>query len=73
MKTLSSAEDREVMIGRVRALGAERPAKWGKMNAGEMICHLNDSLGLPLGEQTVEKLPTKARPKNGYTLVPGPA
>jgi Protein of unknown function (DUF1569) len=37
---------------RVARLTADSPARWGRMNAAEMLCHLADSFRLALGESS---------------------
>lgn len=36
---------------RIGQLGPDTPARWGRMNAHQMICHLADSLRFALGER----------------------
>jgi len=38
--------------GRLRP---ETRARWGKMNAHQMVCHLNDSFGAAMGDRTTSK------------------
>jgi hypothetical protein len=56
MKTLFNEPDRQELIGRLTALTAATPAKWGKMNAEQMVAHLIESMKLATGE-------VKAKPK----------
>ena len=37
------------VINRIEKINAAAPAKWGKMNTGEMICHCADQLRLANG------------------------
>ena len=48
MKTLDAAATRE-LLNRLSRLTPETRALWGKMNARQMVCHLNDCFGLAMG------------------------
>jgi hypothetical protein len=48
----SGAHDR--FERRLAALTPGTPARWGRMNAHQAVCHLSDSFALPLGEVRVE-------------------
>src|SRR5688572_7355129 len=37
---------------RVARLSPDSPARWGRMNAAQMLCHLADSFRLALGESS---------------------
>lgn len=37
------------LLDRLQRLRPDSPARWGKMSAHQMICHLNDSFGLGMG------------------------
>lgn len=39
------------ILERIRTLQPSSRALWGKMNVHQMLCHLNDSFLLPLGEK----------------------
>jgi hypothetical protein len=41
---------REGIIHRINRLAPENEAAWGKMNAGQMLCHCTDQLRISLGE-----------------------
>jgi hypothetical protein len=58
MKTLHDAAAREEIVGRLDRLRAEARPLWGRMNVGQMLCHLRASLCMALGE-----LPTKSKNK----------
>jgi hypothetical protein len=47
------AAERELR-GRIRRLDPMAPAKWGKLTAPAMVCHLIDSYRVALGEQPVK-------------------
>jgi len=50
MPNILNEEDRQTILARIRKLEPKRPALWGKMNAGEMVCHLGDQMRVALGE-----------------------
>lgn len=50
MATILNDSDRAAIVARIRKLDPQRPPLWGQMNAGEMVCHLDDSLRVGLGE-----------------------
>jgi hypothetical protein len=52
-KTLASAADREEIERRIGALTTDAVRMWGMMSVGGMICHLDDSFQLGLGERNV--------------------
>jgi hypothetical protein len=53
MQTLAHVADREDLAQRIAALTPDSPRQWGTMPVGGMICHLDDSYQLPLGERNV--------------------
>ncbi len=50
MHTLTRSIDHATIAERVRALQATDQARWGLMNAGEMLCHLRGALRMAMGE-----------------------
>ena len=50
MKTLFDPAAREAMLARLDRLTPDARPRWGKMNAGRMVCHLIDSVRAALGE-----------------------
>jgi Protein of unknown function (DUF1569) len=42
----------ESLLKRLQTLDPETRALWGKMNAHQMVCHLNDSFDLAMGSKT---------------------
>jgi len=54
MKTLSRARDREQILHRLRHLQPNTVARWGRMTAPQMVCHLTDALRNLLGERPVQ-------------------
>ena len=53
MKTLSRPRDRDEIVQRLRAVGAGQAARWGRMSAHQMICHLADSMRMAMGQRPV--------------------
>ena len=58
MKTLSDRACLKEILDRLSGVRADSPRRWGKMNAHQMICHLNDSLLVAMGQKTVSKAPS---------------
>ncbi len=52
VKTLAHAADRQDILIRISNLSITDRPKWGRMTAGEMVCHLSDSYRVGLGEKT---------------------
>jgi hypothetical protein len=50
MENFHNSEDYQKLIDRITALSPNAKAQFGKMNVNEMICHLNDSMKVALGE-----------------------
>ncbi len=53
MKSLSNPQCKQEILTRVRRVRADSPRRWGRMNAAQMICHLNDSFLCAMGERPV--------------------
>lgn len=51
MQTLLAVEDRRQIAERIAALTPKDQHRWGKMNVGQMICHLADSYCFALAEK----------------------
>ena len=51
MTTLERAEVATAILQRLRRLRPDSQARWGRMNAHQMVCHLSDALQVPLGER----------------------
>jgi Protein of unknown function (DUF1569) len=51
MKTLNNLTDRQTLALRLTKLSPEDKARWGSMSVHQMICHLDDSYKMPLGEK----------------------
>ena len=55
-KTLGDRATREELVRRMESIDPTRGGLWGKMNAGQMLAHVNASLAMATGE-----LPTKPK------------
>ena len=53
MKTLAAPRDADEILQRLRTLRSEHAARWGRMSAHQMVCHLSDSLRMMMGEKSV--------------------
>jgi Protein of unknown function (DUF1569) len=53
-KTLANTADREEIQRRLTTLTPESTRAWGTMSIGGMLCHLDDSYQLALGERAGE-------------------
>ena len=53
MKTLAAERCRTEIAHRLATVHAGSAARWGRMSAHQMICHLCDSCRLALGERSV--------------------
>ena len=49
MKTLESAAVLQSIVERISRITPDRAARWGRMNAHQMLCHLTDSYQVPMG------------------------
>ena len=50
-KTLESAAHVNELLDRMKSLRADSNRHWGKMNAHQMVCHLNDAFGFAMGRK----------------------
>ena len=53
MVHLGNAKVRQRMVQRIALLRPDTPRQWGKMTAGQMVCHLNDSFQAAMGRKLV--------------------
>jgi hypothetical protein len=53
MKSLSNLADRQDILRRLTEVSAADKARWGSMNVNQMVCHLDDSYKVALGEKKV--------------------
>jgi hypothetical protein len=56
MSTIFQSEIKEKALERLAKLKPEQKPLWGKMNAVEMVSHVNDTLKAPLGDIKPEPL-----------------
>ena len=54
MRTLDSSTIKD-LLDRIQRLRPETRALWGRMNAHQMVCHLDDSFGLAMGVKTASE------------------
>jgi hypothetical protein len=52
MKTLKNLSERQTITLRLAELSPEDKPRWGSMSVHQMVCHLDDSYKLALGEKT---------------------
>lgn len=56
--TLLVAEDRDAIVGRLRAVDPAGVPRWGTLTAPRMLCHVSDQLRLALGELSCRRFDT---------------
>ncbi len=61
MHTLFNSEWRAVLLERLGAVHPEEPARWGRMNAPQMLAHLGDMMRLTLGDEPCCRMPSPLR------------
>ena len=54
MKSLDDPDCRREMLGRLAQIRPDTPRRWGRMTAGQMICHLNDCFLGVMGDRPME-------------------
>ena len=57
LKSLSNLTDRQNIARRLAQLTPGDAARWGIMSVHQMVCHLDDSYKVPLGEKNVSPAP----------------
>jgi hypothetical protein len=65
MHTVLDAADREAILRRLAALMSTSPRQWGRFSVGGMLCHLQESARMALGE-----LPVEPRGKRAFQVFP---
>jgi Protein of unknown function (DUF1569) len=55
MKTVARHSDKAEILRRLRVVGSDSRAQWGRMSAHQMICHLSDSLRMATGQKPVRQ------------------
>lgn len=53
MKSLNNLTDKQALLERLGHVAPDSARRWGRMNAHQMVCHLNDSFKVAMGETTV--------------------
>ncbi len=53
MKTLADADDLTEIVARLHRLRPGQVARWGRMSAHQMVCHLGDTMRVAVGQSTV--------------------
>ena len=53
MKTLARVRDRDELLERLRTVRPDSAARWGRMSAHQMICHLADAFRMATGDKEV--------------------
>jgi hypothetical protein len=53
LKTLSRPRDAADIVRRLRSVRPESVARWGRMSAHQMVCHVADAMRMALGERPV--------------------
>jgi Protein of unknown function (DUF1569) len=53
MKNLANTGDRQTIASRFRALSPQDQGRWGRMSVHQMVCHVDDSYKIALGEKSV--------------------
>ena len=53
MKTLARPTHLDEILHRLRAVRSDHAARWGRMSAPQMICHLADALSVATGDKAV--------------------
>ena len=51
MRRLHDPAYRAALLGRVRALRADSPRRWGKMSVGQMLWHVNEAMDAAAGRR----------------------
>ncbi|MCX6595422.1 MAG: hypothetical protein NTV70_03530 [Acidobacteria bacterium] len=54
MQTLEQAADLQSILERLGRLRSDARPRWGRMTAGEMVCHLIDSYHVITGDKDQE-------------------
>jgi hypothetical protein len=73
MQNFFNTSDAQTLLERLSKLTATTPARWGKMNAGQMLVHLRDGIDLALGKRpSTPQGPAFLRTAFGRWLLLGP-
>ena len=52
MRTLARTADLADILSRLQTLRPDAAAKWGRMSAHQMVCHLADAMRMALNQRT---------------------
>lgn len=55
MKTMARPRDTAELLRRVRTVHAGSVARWGRMSAHQMVCHLADACRMAMGRKAVSR------------------
>src|SRR5262245_16776035 len=58
MRSVANPQDKTAILARLSAVRPQAPARWGRMSAHQMVCHLGDSLRMVTGEKEVRQSPS---------------
>lgn len=61
MKTLARERDKDEILRRLQQVRPESAARWGRMSAHQMVCHLSDAFRMATGEKAVSPHTSLAR------------
>ena len=53
LRTILDERDAAALMARIDRLDPALPRQWGRMNAHQAVCHLNDSLKATLGDRPI--------------------
>jgi len=56
MKTLARRSDAAEVLHRISALRPDSGARWGRMSAHQMVCHLSDGYRILTGERSAQPI-----------------
>jgi hypothetical protein len=58
MRSIFNPMDLSQLSERLRALSPDRPARWGRMNDRQMLCHIADQIRVALGDLAAQSRPS---------------
>jgi len=56
MKSLDNPHDKAEVLRRLQRVRTESRREWGRMSQHQMVCHLNDSFRVAMGEKTASSI-----------------
>ena len=57
MKSLVNPGCKQEILARIQNVRHDMPRRWGKMNAPQMVCHLNDAFLTVMGDRKADVIP----------------